>query len=534
MDDLAVLITRYILHYLYLEKSTGAFNAGYIADSHRLWQEIDRYPQVRWTIANFALKDFLAALQTDQGFAAVQQFKQEVAAKGISILLDTPEPEETIAQDGQISEEDIELAEWKLACAQGYVIITSLFTHQFPAGSPQQAANVPQVFWSVDDLRTFLTETFAPVSEPIANPSTALPAAAILTSAASDALGISPVLSAEQLHSLLAQPLAAVDDSVNSAVAEGDRDPEPSEKPIAQDVPDQLPDFCPSRSPVLDSRDWVLIRITTLLGYFLLKAIAATDLGNSTRKSDLSADPIEQLLSYLLPLPIEPERSVGQAAELSRSLDPGLPPNSSHEVLSESGDARKIVRADRHHFAKPPSQTTDLAQTSTHLLQLITDNQLTDNQPIDSQLIDNQPIDNQPIDSRTVAQPPEAFFEQSIVTSVGSQAANPQPNQPAPAQTEPPDHSDRSSHQPDPLAVPINPPIDFAPEGQPPDPQPNPSPNPASASPASASPANCACCAADRLCADGNASCSNWRSSFCAADFRSATRFTASSIQSGR
>ena len=528
MDDLAVLITRYILHYLYLEKSTGVFNAKYIADSHRLWQEIDRYPQVRWTIANFAFKDFLAALQTDQGLVAVQRFEQEVAEKGISILLDTPEPQDAIAPDGQISEEDIELAEWKIACAQGYVIITSLFTHQFPAGSHQLAA--PQVFWSVDDLRTFLAETFAPVGEPIANPSTALPSTAVSGTAIA-ALGISPVLSAEQLHSLLAQPLVPIDDPTHNAVAEGDRDLEPSKSPTGQDVPELIPALRPSRLPALDSKDWVLIRITTLLSYFLLKAIAATDLGNITRKSDLSADPIEQLLSHLLPLPVESKRSADRTADLSQSPDLtpdlSLPLDPSHEPLSESGQARKIVQANRHHSAKPPlGQKTDLAQTSTHLLQLTTDNQPIDPQTFDPQTFDSQPIDSQPVDIQTIAQSSQAFVD---ATPLGSKVVNPQPNQPSPTQTEPPsDHGDRSSHQLDPQAVPTNPADRLCARETTSKSAAEPFAKPA------ASPANCARSAADRFCAAGSASCSNWRSSFCATGSRSATRFTASSIQSSR
>ena len=464
MDDLAVLITRYILHYLYLEKSTGALNAGYIADSHRLWQDIDRYPQVRWTIASLAFKDFLVALHTDQGLAAVQQFEREVAEKGISILLDTPQPGEAIAQEP--SEQDIELAEWQLACAHGYAIITSFFIHQFPTGSSQLAANAPKVFWSVDDLQTFLAETFAPTGKPIAspvseavsNPELAAPAMAQSTTAPSDptaidVLGISPVLSAEQLHSLLAQPLASVDDPANTADAEGDRDPEPSERSTAQDVPDQIPDLRPSRSPALDSRDWVLIRITTLLGYFLLKAIAATDLGTLTRKSDLSADPIEQLFDPFSPQMIEHQRSVGRAANLSQSFDSSSPLNPPQEPLSDSasGRSRKIVQAKQHHSAQPPL-------ASTHLLQLTADHLI---------------IADQPSDSQPITQAPQPLAEQSIATPDSSGVANPHRNLPAPIQAEPPvDHSDRSNPQPDPLlAAPPNVPIVFVPPQEPSAPQ---------------------------------------------------------------
>ena len=465
MDDLAVLITRYILYNLRLELGVGQNNSRFKADSVRFWQNIDRYPQVSWAIAKFTLEDFLAELDKEQGQAAVRQFTQEIARKHISVLQDVAQREGAIAEPGQVAQPDIELAEWQLAYARGYAIITTLYAHQFPTGSSEAQIRIPQLFPSVDELQAFLEQTFAPMGEPIpfaeevGNPE---PATTI------EALGISPVWSAEQLHSLLAQPLEP-----ESAEAEGE--PELSESSTGQDVPGQAPALRPSQPPALDSRDWVLIQISTLLGYFLLKAIASTNLGNSTLKSDLSAQPVDDSV----PLPTgQNERSTNKAANLSQPLDQGLPSHQSHEHFSESSTRHfELVQAQPSHFSIEQllSQPTNVAKTHTRLLRSATIDQ-TFNQTVD------QTVD------QAVTQIPPNLVERSIATPNRSAKQDPSPvpkvpssksvtgNPPStpnpPTQSGSPHlHSDGSGHAADPLPVdPTNPPIDSAPTGKPPAP----------------------------------------------------------------
>ncbi len=466
MDDLAVLITRYILYNLRLELGVGKNNSRLKAESHQFWQDIDRYPQVSWAIAKFTLEDFLAALQAEQGHAAVQQFEQEIVTKGISVLQDVVQREEAIAGAGQVAKPDIELAEWQLAYARGYAIITTIYAHQFPTGGSEAQINIPQFFPSVDELQAFLEETFAPMGEPIAlaeGVSHPEPTPAI------EALRIFPVWSAEQLHSLLAQPLKPIDDPVNHATAEngeaeGDREPELSENSTGQDVPEQTPALRLSQSPALDSRDWVLIQISTLLSYFLLKAIASTNLGNSTLQSDGSAQPVGD--SVALPTG-QPERSTDKAANLSQPPVQGLPPHPPHGHFSESsaGHFQEVVQAkpSRYSIEQLLSQTTNLAKPRTRLLQWTTGSQVAAQIPPD-------------LVERSIATPDRSVpikKDPSPVSKVPSGkpiADNPPSTPNSPTQPgSPHPHSNGSGHSSDPLPVePTNPPIDSAPTEKPP------------------------------------------------------------------
>ena len=450
MDDLAVLITRYILYNLRLDLGAGKNNSRFKADSVRFWQNIDRYPQVSWAIAKFTLEDFLAELDKEQGQAAVHQFTQEIVRKGISVLQDAAQREGAIAEPGQVAQPNIELAEWQLAYAKGYAIITTIYAHQFPTGSSEAQIKIPQFFPSVDELQAFLEQTFAPMGEPIpfakevGNPEPAT----------TEALGIFPVWSAEQLHSLLAQPLEP-----ENAEAEADREPELSESSPGQDVPGQAPALRPSQSPALDSRDWVLIQISTLLGYFLLKAIASTNLSNSTLKSDLSAQPVDDSV----PLPTgQNERSTDKAAHFAQPLNQGLPSHQPPEHFSESSTRhfKEVVQAQPSHSSIEQllSQPTNLAKTHTRLLRSITVDQV-----VNPDLAE-QPIATTGKSVKRDLSPVPKVSSGKPVTGNPSSTSNP-PTQPG----SPHLHSDGSGHAADPLPVnPTNPPIDSAPTGKPP------------------------------------------------------------------
>ncbi|MBD3884767.1 hypothetical protein IFO70_23815 [Phormidium tenue FACHB-886] len=296
MNDLAILITQYILHYLRLERNAGRMNMGWVEDSQWLWQEIDRYPQIRWVITEFALNYIREALAATYGQEAVSQFEQEIDAKGIEVLPNTARyldadaiDPETLDQRLPESEQAIEITELHYACQhQIYAIVSHIWVLlQLPSGiSTASNAPRPQV-WSVDDLRHFLTTTLQPVGD-------------LLGSAIDEGAGA---------PALTETPTAPASASTDSP---------------ALDVPDRIPAIRPSRSPLTDSYDWNLLQIGTLLGYFLLKAIHTSEWADSPANSDrIVTDPPEalnNLLSNILPSAQEGNRSGQPFGYLDRQL----------------------------------------------------------------------------------------------------------------------------------------------------------------------------------------------------------------------
>jgi RTX calcium-binding nonapeptide repeat (4 copies) len=367
VSDLVVLITQCILYYLRLERSTGNFNSQLVEDARQLWQDIDLYPQIRWVITDFTLKRFREELEVERGSEAVEQLDQEIRQKGIEILRDVEQITAFAISSQSLSEQDIESAEWKFAYKHRYSLITSFFAHQFPAVSAEVGANTPRFFPSVEKFQNFLTETFTPAPEPIAD----TPIAYTL----SEALQIFPLWSVEYLRSVLAQSPELIDELIGNAAVERlrsflTRSLEPvdeltdnaanaaadrassaegslAESSTSQEVPDKAPALRLSRSPNLDSRDWVLIQISALLSFFLLQAIAANqreDFGKIV-ESDLSVHSIGELLSQLLsPLTAPNERSVDKAAANPQPTVQALP-LLSHSSAGHSRHSRHFRRS---------------------------------------------------------------------------------------------------------------------------------------------------------------------------------------------
>ena len=453
MSDLAVLLTRYIFYYLYLdEESTGGLNEECIAGAQQLWQRIDRCPDVRWVITEFAWNHTQAELKRTRGQGAAQQFAQDIREKGIKRLPGTAWHEAT----PDFSEEETEI-DLRYACEHGLYAIVSPFPsfYRLPPNSAEitTGRTYPKA-WSISgdkELEAFLTASEKRPLSPLGDETN------------------QPVSQTDSLNNSL-------NNSLNSGVSGNSG---LVESFTELNVPDQIPDLRPSRSPHLESRDWWLIRISTLLGYLLietLKSIQLDRLSDPSRKSDLSSELIGQLLGSLPPALAEPdERSLG-AANLSQSADQVLPLSSSHEPRSLSASrrssgrssgrsrvrrSRTIAQVKRYHSVKPPlSQPSNGVKEHTSLLQPTAESSIFIQTPqeLGGQAIaipgksaaDHSPSITHLPSSQPSLQPKPAKFEDGVDTPESS-------DQPPSGSGKPPLES-----------VPIAPPIAFVPAGNPP------------------------------------------------------------------